>query len=202
MAKACCANKEEELQALGKSQKKVLWIVLAINFVMFIVEFSAGIYVNSHALLADSLDMLGDSLAYASSLYVINMGMNAKAKASVFKAFLMFSTGIFILVRSVYSFADTTVPSSVTISGIGFLALVMNALCLFLLMKHKNDDINFESVWLCSFNDIIANISVIIAGALVFYFNHRWPDLVVGFGIMILFILSSIKVFKDAKSYL
>lgn len=202
MGEACCQGKSEDLKALADKHAKVLWIVLAINAVMFVVEMIMGHLANSRALMADSLDMLGDTLAYASSIYVLKMSLQAKAKASIFKAALMFLTGLFVVVETLRSFYSEGIPTALTISSIGLLALIMNAICLMLLTKHKNDDINFKSVWICSRNDIIANTSVIIAGGLVYLLQSKIPDLVVGLGITILFLKSSISVFLEARQSL
>lgn len=202
MGEACCQGKSEDLKALADKHAKVLWIVLAINAVMFIVEMIMGHLANSRALMADSLDMLGDTLAYASSIYVLKMSLQAKAKASIFKAALMFLTGLFVIVETLRSFYGEGIPTALTISSIGLLALVMNALCLMLLTKHKNDDINFKSVWICSRNDIIANTAVIIAGGLVYLLQSKLPDLLVGLGITVLFLKSSLSVFLEARQSL
>ncbi len=202
MGASCCDNKSEDLKDLAKSQSKVLWIILIINRVMFFVEFGFGLASHSQALMADSLDMLGDAMAYASSLYVVHLGLRAKAKASVFKASLMLITGLFVLAKSIHTFIAPELPAYETMSLVALLALAMNSLCLFLLTRHKNDDINFRSVWICSRNDIIANTSVIAASYFVFYFASPWPDLIVAIGITILFMKSSWNVFSEARSLL
>ena len=202
MGEACCQAKSEDLKDLAYKHARVLWIVLIINAVMFVVELISGHLSGSRALMADSLDMLGDTLAYASSLYVVNSSLRAKAKASIFKALLMFGTAIFVIVETAGSFLSDTIPTALTISGIGLLALIMNAICLLFLTKYKDDDINFRSVWVCSRNDIISNVSVIIAGGLVYLFQSKLPDLIVGLGITILFLKSSWSVFKEARAAL
>lgn len=202
MGEACCQGKSEELKGLAQEHAKVLWIVLSINAVMFVVEIVMGHLSHSRALMADSLDMLGDTLAYASSLYVVNSNLRAKAKASIFKSGLMFLTGLFVIIETIRSFYSEVIPTAMTISSIGLLALVMNGICLLLLTKYKNDDINFKSVWVCSRNDIIANSAVIIAGGLVYLFTSKLPDLIVGLGITILFLKSSWSVFVEARKSL
>tara|TARA_R110000868_G_scaffold187715_1_gene430255 strand:+ start:422 stop:1030 length:609 start_codon:yes stop_codon:yes gene_type:complete len=202
MGSSCCDKKSEDLKDLAKSQSRVLWIILVINLVMFFVEFGFGLMSHSQALMADSLDMLGDALAYASSLYVVSLGMRAKAKASIFKASLMLVTGLAVLAKSIHTFISPELPLYETMSIVAIVALAMNSLCLFLLTRHKNDDINFRSVWICSRNDIIANTSVIAASFFVFYFASPWPDLIVAIGITILFMRSSWFVFSEARSQL
>lgn len=202
MGSSCCDNKSEDLKALVKSQSKVLWIVLVINLTMFFVEFLFGYFSHSQALMADSLDMMGDALAYASSLYVVSLGVKAKAKASIFKAVLMLLTGLGVLAESIYNFYNPTLPAHQTMTIVAIIALAMNALCLYLLTSHKNDDINFKSVWICSRNDIISNLSVIAASFFVFKFNSHWPDLIVALGITLLFLKSSFSVFIEARQQL
>ncbi len=172
----CCQNKACDLEKMPKAQSRVLWIVLAINLVMFFVEMTAGIIADSVSLTGDSLDMLGDSLAYASSLYVINMGMRAKARSAMFKSALMLGSAGVVLARAIYRTVYPVTPEVTLMGAIGVLALVANATCLYMLTRHKNDDVNMSSVWLCSRNDIIANVSVIAATALVFFTGTSWPE--------------------------
>lgn len=192
----CCQNKACDLEKMPKTQSRVLWIVLSINLVMFFVEMTAGLIADSVSLTGDSLDMLGDSLAYASSLYVINLGMRAKARSALFKSALMLGSAGAVLARAVYRMAYPVTPDVTLMGSIGVVALLANATCLFLLTRHKNDDINMSSVWLCSRNDIIANVSVIGATVLVFFTGTSWPDLIVGLGITVLFTSSAVKVAK------
>ena len=197
--KNCCHNKEKDLQKHFKSQSNVLWTVFGINLVMFFIEFIFGIRSRSAALTADSLDMLGDSLAYGSSLWVLKLGIREKARTAQFKAFLMLAFGLFVFGSTLNKIFFRSIPHVESMGMIGILALSMNLICLFLLTKHKNDDINFSSVWICSRNDIIANLSLLGAAFLVFHFQHPWPDLVVGLGITVLFLKSSFSIFSEAK---
>ena len=107
--------------------------------------------------------------------------------------------GIFVFGRAIYKVFFQSIPHFQTIGAIGLLAMAMNLICLFLLTRHKDDDINFSSVWTCSRNDIIANTSLLIAAFLVFYFQNAWPDLIVGMGITVLFLRSSLGIFSEAK---
>ncbi len=183
---------------LVKTQKKVLWTVLIINLVMFLTEMGMGLWGNSQALIADSLDMLGDMLAYWSTLFVLTMGVTAKIRSSQFKAIIMLVFALAVFARVIYKFIHVSVPSSEIMGGMGFVALAANAYCLYLLSRHKNDDINFRSVWICSRNDIIANSAVILGAGLVFIFQSPWPDLVIGAGITMLFCQSAYGIFKES----
>jgi Co/Zn/Cd efflux system component len=199
MSSQCCHNKAEDLKSLAQRQATVLWTVLLINAVMFFAEMFYGIISESTALIGDSLDMLGDALAYGSSIYVVNLGMSSKIRASQFKAYLMIGLGLVVSLRAIYRVAFQVIPEIEIMTLVGSIALVANLICLMLLTRHKDDDINFSSVWICSRNDIIANTSVLMAAGLVFFFSSPWPDLFVGFGITYLFLKSAIGILDDAK---
>jgi cation diffusion facilitator family transporter len=202
MGASCCENKCDSLKGLVQKQKKILWIVLSINAVMFFVEYLLGFFAHSQALMADSLDMFGDALAYASTLYVINMNLRAKVRSSQFKAWIMIFLGLSVLAKTVYSMMNGFVPTEKIMLSVALMALAANAFCLWLLSKHKNDDINFKSVWICSRNDIISNSSVIVAAILVGLVQHPWPDIVVGLGIAVLFLKSAIDILKESSEVL
>lgn len=198
MSDDCCDSKG--LEKLHRTQSKTLWIVLLINGVMFFVELASGIYAQSLALIGDSLDMLGDFLAYGVSLYVIHRGANAKIKAAQFKAVLILLAGLGVFGQAVYRVVDRQIPDFEVMGIVGSIVLIANLFCLYLLTKHKNDDINFKSVWLCSRNDIIANVSVLLAAGVVFVTNSPWPDLIVGMGILFVFFRSALFILREAKN--
>lgn len=195
----CCEKKICELEGMAQRHAKVLWVVLGINLVMFFVEAAAGIRAESTALLGDSLDMLGDAIAYGSTLFVLRATSHAKAKSAMLKGALMLILGVAILGRALYNFQNPGLPQAGIMTGIGLLALAANGLCLFLLRRHRADDLNMKSVWLCSRNDIIANISVILAAGMVAVLQSAIPDLVVGVALSALFIKSAISVLKAAS---
>lgn len=187
---------------MRESQGKTLKIVLAINLAMFGIEATAGWLAGSTALLADSLDMLGDALVYGFSLYVLARDDGWKAISAFIKGGIMAGFGLFVLAQAIYKLLHPEVPTYETMGAIGLLALAANSVCLYLLWKHRADDVNMRSVWLCSRNDIIANSAVLIAGIGVWLTASQWPDLVVGLGIAALFLRSAVHVFGDAaRSY-
>ena len=188
-----CASEQ-----MRQSQGRTLKLVLAINLVMFVVELTAGWLASSTALLADSLDMLGDALVYGFSLYVLARDDRWKAISAFIKGGIMAAFGLFVLGQAVYKLFHPELPTYETIGVIGLLALAANALCLRLLWRHRADDVNMRSVWLCSRNDIIANSAVIVAAAGVWLTASQWPDLIVGLGIAALFLRSAVHVFSDA----
>lgn len=198
MSDNCCQNKGCELSKLKKQQAQVLWAVLFINLVMFVIEFGSGIVSKSLSLTGDSLDMLGDALVYASSLYVINKGSKAQAGSAFLKGIIMFLFAIAVFGRASYQMFTGTIPEATTMGIVGVIALVANLFCLLLLTKHRQDNLNMSSVWLCSRNDIIANVSVLIAAGLVLLTNSLLPDLVVGFLLTIVFAKSAGKVLSQS----
>lgn len=193
-----CGDHSCGIGELKGRQRTVLIKVLLINAIMFIVEVTAGLLANSTALLADSLDMLGDTLVYGFSLYVIAREAKWQAISALIKGIIMMAFGLFVFSEALYKIIHPVVPVAEVMGVIGIMALAANATCLILLNIHRDDDINMYSVWLCSRNDIIANVSVLIAGALVWTLDSGWPDIIVGLGIAGLFIRSAIHVLKVA----
>lgn len=194
----CCSDKTCELEALRRHQASTLKLALGVNAAMFVVEFCAGLVSGSVSLLADSLDMLGDALVYGFSLYAIAESQRTKALSALFKGIIMAAFGLFALSQVIYKLAVPHVPSFEAIGAVGLLALAANGFCFALLWRHRVDDINMSSVWLCSRNDIIANVSVIAAAAGVWLTGAAWPDLVVGVAIAALFLKSAITVISGA----
>ena len=194
----CCNDKACEIDALRIRQSSVLKIVLVINAIMFAVEIVAGLLGNSVSLVADSLDMLGDALVYAFSLYVVARSSAMKAKAAMLKGAIMAAFGLFVLGQAIYRITFPQMPVFEAIGAIGLLALAANSTCFFLLWRHRADDINMSSVWLCSRNDIIANISVLFAALGVWLTHSGWPDILVGLALAVLFLRSALFVLREA----
>jgi Co/Zn/Cd efflux system component len=165
---------------------------------MFIVEFGAGLISGSSALLADSLDMLGDSLVYAFSLYVVHRSLAWKARAAVFKGAIMALFGVAVLLEVAFKIRSGALPEASTMAVVGALALATNGLCFALLFRHRADDINLRSTWLCSRNDLIANSAVILAAALVAWSGSAWPDICIGLGIATLFLRTAVTVLRES----
>ena len=191
MADHCCQHKEAALVKLKQQQVRVLWIVLAINLAMFMVEFGAGLRADSLSLTGDSLDMLGDALVYGTSLYVIHRSPQAQAGAALLKGVIMFVFAIAVFARAIYQFATGAAPTAEIMGFVGLLALAANLICLLLLTRHRQDNLNMSSVWLCSRNDIIANTSVLAAAGLVLLTHSPIPDLLVGLLLTVVFARSA-----------
>jgi Co/Zn/Cd efflux system component len=144
---ACCDTKAEEINTLRDKHRKVLILVLAINAVLFIVEAIAGFLAHSTALLADSLDMLGDSLVYGFSLYVLWRSAEWKAMAAILKGAIMVVFGVGVLIEALHKMVAGILPVAETMGIIGTLVLLGNGLCFFLLFRHRSDDLNMRSTW-------------------------------------------------------
>jgi Co/Zn/Cd efflux system component len=194
----CCNDKACEIEALRDRQSSTLKTVLGINAVMFIVELTVGLISGSVSLLADSLDMLGDALVYGFSIYVVARGARMKAITALFKGGIMAAFGLFVLGQAVYRIVFPQVPVFEAIGAIGLLALAANSICFVLLWRHRADDINMSSVWLCSRNDIVANVSVLVAAAGVWLTDSGWPDILVGLALAALFLRSALFVLREA----
>ena len=198
----CCNDKACEIEALHNRQSSVLKMVLGINAGMFAVELTAGLLAGSVSLVADSLDMLGDALVYGFSLYVVAGGAKMKAISALFKGSIMAAFGLFVLGQAIYMIIVPQVPAFEAIGAIGLLALAANSFCLVLLWRHRADDINMSSVWLCSRNDIVANVSVLLAAFGVWLSGSGWPDILVGLALSALFLRSALFVLRASVTEL
>jgi cation diffusion facilitator family transporter len=194
----CCVNKAGAVERLRERQGATLRLVLVANAAMFVVELVFGLLAGSVALLADSLDMLGDAMVYGFSLYVVARGAVWKARAAVAKAIVMGLFGAFVFGQVVYKLVYPQLPTFETMGVVGALALAMNGACFALLWRHRAEDINMRSVWLCSRNDLIANVSVLLAAWAVWITLSPWPDIAVGALICAVFLRSAFRVAREA----
>ena len=194
----CCEAKATDLAAVRLRQGHVLVVVLAVNATMFFVEFGAGLLSGSTALLADSLDMLGDSLVYGFSLFVLHRSLAWRARAALAKGLIMAAFGVGVLLEAGFHLGAGVPPLAPAMVAIGTLALMANAVCFSLLWRHRADDINLRSTWLCSRNDLIANGAVLVAAGLVAWSESFWPDVIVGIAIAILFLRTAALVVRES----
>ncbi|MCF6293277.1 MAG: cation diffusion facilitator family transporter [Robiginitomaculum sp.] len=185
-----------------RQYKNALWAVIAINGVMFVVEMIAGAFSHSMALKADALDFLGDSLTYGLSLVAIGMSLKFRAVSAMIKGVSLAVLGFGVLAASVWSFFIDLVPDAPTMGWIGFLALLANVVSVLILIKFRDGDANVRSVWLCSRNDAIGNVAVIIAAGLVAATQSRYPDLVVAVFMSSLFLSSAWQILRQANGEL
>ena len=199
---SCCENKSCTLDAMRASHGRVLKIVLFVNAIMFIVEAIAGMAAHSTALLADASDMLGDALVYGFSLYVLSRDEIWQARAALLKGLIMLTFGLGVAAEAIYKTLYPMLPNGETIGIIGLLALIANTGCFLLLYRHRADNLNMSSVWLCSRNDLFANAGVIVTGIAVIFTQSRWPDIIVGSAIAALFLKSAITVLRQSLTTL
>jgi Co/Zn/Cd efflux system component len=169
---------------------------------MFAGETVAGWWGQSVALQADALDFLGDAATYALTLAVLGLGLRWRALAAAIKGWSMAVFGLWVLGMTIYHGLAGSLPSAPLMGSVGSLALVANVVSAALLYRHRSGDANRRSVWLCSRNDVIANLAVIIAGAGVWASTSGWPDLVVGAAIAALALSSSVQVLRQARAEL
>jgi Co/Zn/Cd efflux system component len=165
---------------------------------MFLVIAAAALYGNSSALLADSLDNLGDALTYGLSLYAVSRGALAKAKVALFKGGLILLAALAVVAQVIYKLLVPSTPLFEVMGAFSLLGLAANSMCLFLLWRHRHEDVNMSSVWECSRNDIASNLSVFVAAGAVWLTGSAWPDILVALGLAWLLIRSAIRVIKSA----
>ena len=198
----CCEGKSCTLDAMRADHGRVLKIVLAVNTVMFLVETAAGLAAHSTSLLADASDMLGDALVYGFSLYVLTRDEAWQARAAFLKGLFMLAFGLGVMGEAIYKALHPVLPVGEAIGLVGLVALAANSACFLLLYRHRDDNLNMSSVWLCSRNDLIANAGVILAGLAVIATRSRWPDILVGGAIALLFLRSSLTVLQQSRATL
>jgi cation diffusion facilitator family transporter len=199
---SCCEDKRCEITALQERHGRLLWVVLLINAVMFLVEGGAGLRVHSTSLLADALDMLGDALVYGFGLFVLARSARWQAGAALAKGGFMLAFGLGVLVEAVYKMFHPVMPGVETMGVIGGLALAANLVCFFLLYRHRRDNLNMSSTWLCSRNDLIANVGVLLAAIGSYVLLSRWPDILMGVVIASLFLSSALQVLRQSMQAL
>lgn len=195
---ACCSQEDLKFDGMSPAFKRALWIVIALNAVMFLVEMAAGALSGSQALQADALDFLGDTATYALSLYVIGMSIRARSIAALIKGVSLAVMGAWVLGATLYQTLVLGVPTAEIMGAIGFLALAANMASVVVLMRYKDGDANVRSVWLCSRNDAIGNIAVMLAAVGVAITGTAWPDLAVAALMAGLFFWSSLQIIRQA----
>lgn len=196
----CCSNKQAEIERLAQreDQRRVLVIVLAINAVMFVGEFGAGVIAGSVALMADAVDMFGDAMVYGLSLYALNRSERWRNGAAVSKGVFILIFGLGVLVQVAIKIQNGVAPSSTTMLVVGAVALAANLACLGLLWRFRKQDLNMSSTFECSRNDVISNVGVLIAAVAVAALNSAWPDIIIGLVIAGLFLRSAYLVLSEA----
>ena len=202
MGNTCCGPDEAGASTNDPTWRRILWIALGLNAIMFGVEIVAGIAADSRALQADALDFLGDAANYAISLGVAGMALVWRARATLVKAATMLAFGLWVLGSAIWGFFVGASPDPGTMGAIGSLALAVNLAVAAMLFRYRSGDANMRSVWICSRNDAIGNIAVLAAAIGVFGTGRAWPDLVVASIMAGLAVWGSAEVSKQARGEL
>jgi Co/Zn/Cd efflux system component len=181
MSARCCESRHDPAADPARQAvyRRVLWAALAINLGMFVTEIVASVAAGSAALQADAVDFLADSASYAISLFVVGMALRYRAAAALIKGVSMGALGLSVIAVVVWHLLRGTVPEAITMGAIGAAALAANAVVFALLWSFRTDDANMRSVWLCSRNDVLGNLAVLLAALGVFGTGRGWPDLIV-----------------------
>lgn len=195
---ASCGHHHGTFEGLSDDYRRRLWAVIIINAAMFFVEMTAGHLARSQALQADALDFFADAVTYGISLAVIGASLKVRTMAAAAKGASLFFIGLWVFGSTVYRVFATGVPEAEVMGIIGFLALAANLFSVLLLINYKDGDANVRSVWLCSRNDAIGNVVVMLAATGVWGTASAWPDLAVA-GVMAgLFLTSSVQIVRQS----
>ncbi|MCJ7871358.1 cation diffusion facilitator family transporter [Phaeobacter sp. J2-8] len=187
---AGCCGHDAKFDGVSTDYKRRLWLVIAINAAMFVVEMTAGHFSGSQALQADALDFAGDALTYGISLAVIGASLQTRSLAALGKGISLLLMGVWVMGSTLYQVFGPEVPDAPVMGVVGAMALAANLISVMILVKYKDGDANVRSVWLCSRNDAIGNVAVLFAALGVWGTSTGWPDLIVA-GIMAALFLSS-----------
>ncbi len=192
-----CGN-HAKFDGVSEEYKRRLWIVIAINAVMFFVEIGAGHLAQSQALQADALDFLADALTYGLSLAVIGASITVRTGVALLKGLSLLLVGAWVFGSTIYRIFFSSVPAAELMGWVGILALAANCVSVWLLLSYKDGDANVRSVWLCSRNDAIGNIAVMVAALGVWWTASGWPDLIVALLMASLFLSSAIQIIRQS----
>ncbi|MEM9724217.1 MAG: cation transporter [Pseudomonadota bacterium] len=197
MGAGCCGG-SPQFDGMSRDYRNRLIAVIAINTVMFVVEMTAGRLAGSQALQADALDFLGDAATYGLSLAVIGQPLRLRATAALVKGVSLLLMGLFVLGSTLIQVFILETPRAEVMGVIGFLALAANLLSVALLVSYKDGDANVRSVWLCSRNDAIGNVAVMLAALGVWGAATAWPDLIVAALMASLFLSAAMEILRSA----
>jgi Co/Zn/Cd efflux system component len=202
MSASCCSHSASSAPAVDPRYRQALWVALVLNALMFVVELGASWTSNSVSLMADSIDFFGDAANYGLSLAVLAMAASVRSKAALFKAATMGAFGVFVLGKAFYNLQAGVTPEPVTMGGVGIVALAVNAGVALMLYRFRSGDSNMRSVWICSRNDAIGNVAVMLAAVGVFGTGSAWPDLVVAGVMGVLALTGAWAVLQQARAEL
>lgn len=203
MSDSCCESAcGSETAKADPRWRRVLWAALIVNAGMFLVEMAAGAASDSRALQADALDFLGDAANYAVSLAVVGANLAWRARTALLKSLFMLGFAGWVFTSAILAFVNGTSPDPAMMGAIGALALTANVGVALLLYRYRKGDANMRSVWICSRNDAIGNIAVMLAALGVLGTGSAWPDLIVATIMASLALTGGIQVFRQAISEL
>lgn len=202
MSASCCESSCTPATAIPPRYRRALWIALVVNLAMFGVELAAGWGAGSASLLADAVDFFGDAANYAISLFVLSMGLATRARTALLKAFFMGGYGVYVLGQAAWNGFNGVVPEALTMGLVGTLALCANLGVAALLYAYREGDANMRSVWLCSRNDAIGNLAIVLAAVGVFGTGTAWPDLIVAAIMGVLGLTAARQVIAQARQEL
>ncbi|MFN3764941.1 MAG: cation transporter [Aliihoeflea sp.] len=197
MMSASCGH-DAVFDGISNDYRRRLWMVIAINAGMFAVEMAAGQLAHSQALQADALDFIADALTYAISLAVIGAALRVRATAALAKGLSLLLMGLWVFGSTIYRVIYLGIPQAEIMGAIGFMALAANVASVLILMRYKDGDANVRSVWLCSRNDAIGNVAVMLAALGVWGTATGWPDVIVAFGMAGLFLSSAWQIVRQS----
>lgn len=183
----------------NRHEWRILIIVLLINAGMFVAEFSAGLVSGSAALLADSLDMLADAIIYALGLFALGRAVHWRARAALTSGVFQLLLGIGVAIEAIWKTVTNGLPDVATMGLFGVIALLANTVCFLLLSRFRDGDINLRATWICSRNDMIGNIGVLVAAGLVMWLGSPIPDIVIGLLIAAVVIRSAWQIVIEAR---
>jgi len=209
MGKDCCDHQDRIFRphaSTNEIHRKLLWAVFWINVFMCAAELYGGWLARSSTIVADSLHLMTHVFVVALSLYALSRGLAWRARAAFVKGLLTAALGVSVLFETFESFriarGVSTLPNTQMMGVIGLLALLANLACLCLLARHKNDDINMRSTWICSKNDLLTNLAILATSAAVAVSHSRWPDAVVGMLLAVAILHSSFHILKHSWAML
>jgi Co/Zn/Cd efflux system component len=202
MSVHCCGPAHSHRSTIGPNVRRVLWIALVVNLVMFVVEVAGSVKSGSVSLLADSVDFAGDAANYGIALAVLSMGLAWRSRAAMVKGLSMAAYGLYVVGNTVWMGFEGSTPEPMMMGSIAALALFANVAVAMMLYAFRDGDANMRSVWLCSRNDAVGNLAVMLAAAGVSGTGSGWPDLVVALTMGGLALSSGVAVVRQARQEL
>jgi Co/Zn/Cd efflux system component len=200
MSACCTGGCASDKPPVDPTYRRILWVALILNAGMFLVEMVGGLTSGSASLLADAVDFFGDAFNYLVSIAILGLSLTIRARAALVKGVTMGAYGLFVLGAAAWHFTAGTVPEAATMGTIGVLALVVNVFVAVLLFAYRTGDSNMRSVWLCSRNDAIGNLAIILAALGVFGTGTGWPDIAVAAVMGVLGLTAARSVIAHARS--